>query len=166
MYTYTTMTTIAIENKIPFIVESGNWKARVSFHPVDDEINNYTYIESCTRAFEYVFAEKDFDDDVQYISLKDKNGKEYLDVLYNKDVECDKDKVMDTPESVFGVITLCRLEDDENNKDKWWIFRTSKIIANAGLFKLMPFAEEMERRYKKEIDEIERKKIEFLRKKT
>jgi hypothetical protein len=159
-----TQTKDNIKTKLPFIVESGNWKAKVLCSPVDDELNEYSYVEACTRAFEFVFG-RGTNDEVQLLSLRDRNNKEYIDVYYSGD-NPESDTKYNFPEATFGVFVICRLEDDENKKDKWWYTNSSTIFKNAAQTKYVAYAEEMEHRFRDTVDKLEKEKKKKKQKKS
>jgi len=133
--------------KVPFIVKTGNWKARVLLKiPVDEVIEEYSYIEATTQAIEYSFGQLE-DREVDMLYLFDEEGKNF----FSNEYEGDSSNV---PEPCFGVFIACYIEDDEKDDSKWWFFVMSEIFANASQPENVEIARDFEKKFKNHIKKL------------
>lgn len=137
------------------IIETGNWKAKLVMNEFDEK-SNYNYIEASTIALEEIYGVQDdtFSENFELIELYNETGENTLD-----DEECtDED---DIPDPVFGVLTICYREEDEEDEDKWRYFLTSDLFANAAQPHNVKWAKKIEKKWAKEIKEFKNKEREL-----
>lgn len=145
------MKTIERIRPVIFVVKSGNWKLSISVDiDVNDKIDEYHYIEACTRAIEFFYGSKEPDDSYELINLYDDDGVDSIN-----DDEYEKN---DLPEPSFGVFLASYIECDENKQNKWKIFQCSMIFANASQHDSVIEAEEFEKKWQKQMKNMTDKK--------
>lgn len=106
-----------IEN---YIVESGNWKCKVS---IDKKLGNkqYKVLECATLAYESIFGNGTHSElDIEVFSLVDTNGKDFF-----------VDNINVCPDPTFGFITKVYNIRDRKNSDKHYYILTRYIFENA-----------------------------------
>jgi hypothetical protein len=105
---------------IDYLVDSGNWKVRVSL----DKDCPSPHMEAATRAVEAVFGMKELNAQCEIISLVDIDGIDYFSE------EADNSGVY--PQPMFSIVTLVCKYKDLNKGSKYVPFLTSKVFENAG----------------------------------
>jgi len=147
-----------MKTDIPFIVRTGNWKARVLIN-IDDGITENDYIEATTEAIESCFGEEE-QDNCEILELFDDEGKNFFASTYNGDP-------LEIPDFLFGILIICCLEKDYNNKKKWRYYSLSNIFANAAQTENYNMAVSLEKKWKGHITKLleRQKKIKLVIKK-
>jgi hypothetical protein len=103
-----------------YIVDSGNWKVKVSLNDKD-----YTspYMEAATQAVEAVFGMKALNGYCEIISLIGEDGRDYFSENYEG---------VDYPAlPMFSILTLVYKIKDLKDHKKCKPFLTSEVFANA-----------------------------------
>jgi len=128
---------MCIEN---YIVESGNWKCKVS---VKSKLGkkDYTIIECATLSFETLFGNGciSYDQmDIEIFSLIDENGKDFF-----------VDDLQDCPNPSFGLLTKVYNIKDSKLLDNHFYMLSRNIFENAAQPHHVELAMELEEEMKK-----------------
>lgn len=103
-----------------YIVDSGNWKVKVS---LNDKDHLSPHMEAATQAVEAVFGMKQLNCQCEIISLVDEYEFDYFSETYTG--------ADYPPVPMFSILTLVYKIKDVNDPTKFKPFLTSEVFANA-----------------------------------
>ena len=141
------------KNTTFFIVETGNWKAKIPINVKLKDVGEYEYVEAATKALEIIFKyDHLIGDTCEFISLQNEEGVNYFDPEYNGKLE-------DVPDVVFGILTACYLLKDKDDPTVWKYYLSSELFENAAQPHNVELARQTEKQYSKQVMEFKKRQI-------